>query len=365
MLIYVAVALFPLLVGTYYNARIGRYLTEEETISKKYVRKRWAWLLVAALPMFALIAFRGEYIGADTRGYLRFFNEMIDTPWDKMFVLNNSGYEFEPGFVVFEKLITLITHNSNVYQVIYSSIYLLAVTTFANQLEKANFSFLYFFVTFGIYTFMFTGVRQCLSMCMCLFSYKFIKERKLIPFLLLLILAFLFHKSSILFIAAYFIYGRKIGWINTAIYVGFAAMAYIYIDVIQNWFNDTLDYEYGVEETNSGFIFFAVIAIVTAFSFFTVLYYKKKTPESVGLLNIGVITLVLWLLRLATRVAERPSYYFMFFSAAMLCYALEVPPKSRDRIIYKILIYSAFMILFVYRLITNFFTMIPYVSFFQ
>jgi len=364
MLIYIAVALFPLLVGTYYNARIGRYLTEEETISKKYLRKRWTWLLVAALPMFALIAFRGEYIGADTRGYLRFFNEMIDTPWNKMFVLNNSGYEFEPGFIVFEKLITLITHNSNVYQVIYSSIYLLAVTTFANQLEKANFSFLYFFVTFGIYTFMFTGVRQCLAMCMCLFSYKFIKKRRIIPFLILLLLAFSFHKSAILFIVAYFIYNRKIGWINSVIYAGFAGFAYVYIEVIQEWFNETLDYEYSIEETGNGFIFFAVVALITVFSFFTVLYYKKKTPESVGLLNIGVITLILWVLRLATRVAERPSYYFLFFSAAMLCYGLDAPHSSRDRLLYKVTVYSLCMVLFIYRFFTNFAALVPYQTFF-
>ena len=364
MLIYVAVALFPLIVGSLYNAKIGRYLSDEEARSKKYIRKRWAWLFVAALPMFALIAFRSKSMGNDTGGYLNFFTRMIDTPWDKIFIVNDAGYQFEPGFVVFEKLITLVTHNAEGYQVIYSLIYLLAITTFANQLEKANFSFLYFFATLGIYTFMFTGVRQCLAMSICLLSYRFIKERRLIPFLLLLLLAFLFHKSSILFIAAYFIYNRKIGWINTAIYAGFAAFAYTYIDVIQEWFNDRLDYDYGVEATGNGIIFFAVITLITMFSFFMILYYKKKTPESVGLLNVGIITFVLWLLRLVTRIAERPSFYFMFFSAAMLCYALDAPTKSRDRLIYKVVVYSAFLVLYVYKFTTNFQALVPYVSFF-
>ena len=212
MLIYIAVALFPLLVGTYYNARIGRYLTEEETRSKKYIRKRWAWLLVAALPMFALIAFRNASIGNDTNGYLKFFDQMIDTPWDKIFIVNDAGYQFEPGFVVFEKLIALVTHNAEVYQVIYSSIYLLAVTTFANQFEKGNFSFLFFFATLGIYMFMFTGVRQCLAMCICLFSYKFIKKRRIIPFLILLLL-FSFPVTTfllVLLICSSFVYPRKL-----------------------------------------------------------------------------------------------------------------------------------------------------------
>ena len=364
MLIYLLVALFPLLVGTFFDSRVAVGISEDMAQTKKYKKRRWWWLLLAALPMFALIALRGPHMGADTSVYLKFFSQMVETPWDRIFIANAAGYQFEPGFVLFEKLITVFTHSPQVYQVIYSLIYLISIVTFANQFERYGFSFLFFFATMGLYMFMFTGVRQCLAMCICLLSYPLIKKRKLIPFLILLLLAFTFHKSAILFIAAYFIYNRKIGWINTVIYAVFAVLAYLYIDVIQKWLNDKLDYDYEVEETGNGFIFFAVIALVTVFSFFMILYYKKKTPESVGLLNIGVITLVMWLLRLATRVAERPSFYFMFFSAAMLCYALDAPPKSRDRIIYKVAVYSAFMLLFVYKFLTSYSTFVPYQVFF-
>ena len=365
MLLYILVALFPLLVGALFNARFpAEELSPDGTQAKKIVRYRWWWLFLAALPMFALIAFRGANIGADTSVYLKFFTKMTNTPWGEIFIANDRGYQFEEGFVVFEKLMTVITKNPQVYQVIYSCIYLLAVVTFANQLEKGHFSFLYFFATMGVYTFMFTGVRQCLAMSICLFAYPFIKRRKLIPFLLLVLLAFFFHKSAVLFLVTYFIYNRRLGWFNTVIYGAFAGLAFVNIDTIQAWFNDTLDYEYGVEADNSGFIFFAIIVLVTAFSYFMILHYKKQTRESVGAINVGVIALILWLLRLATRVAERPSYYFMFFSAAMLCHALDAPKKNGDKLIYNIVIYSAFMLLFIYRFLTNFSSFVPYVSFF-
>lgn len=364
MLIYIAVALFPLLVGTYYNARIGRYLTEEETISKKYLRKRWAWLLVAALPMFALIAFRGPYMGADTGVYLKFFRTMVDTPWERIFIVNEAGPNFEPGYVVFEKLVTLITSSDKVYQVIYSTVYLVSFVTFANNLEKHNFSFLFFIATMGVYTFMFTGVRQCLAMCICLWSYPFIKRRKIIPFILILLLAFTFHQSAMFFVVTYFIYNRKISWFNSLFYVIFAILAYVYLEVIIGWLNDQFDYMYGVDTPGNGYVFFAVITLVTAFSFFMILYYRKQTPESVGLLNVGIITQLMWILRLVTRVAERPGYYFVILSGAMLCYALDAPPKSRDRVIYKIAVYSAFVILFAYRLSTGHAALVPYTSFF-
>ena len=364
MLTYILVALFPLLVGSFFDTRVAVGISEDMAQTKEFRRKRFRWLLVAALPMFVLIAFRGQHMGADTGVYLKIFNQITDIPWSNIFAVNQKTYQFESGFVVFEKLIASFTQDDRVYQIIYSAIYLLSIVTFANQLEKHNFSFLYFFATIGTYTFMFTGVRQCLAMCICLLSYTFVKKRKLILFLLMVLLAFTFHKSAILFVIVYFIYNRKINWINAVIYVVFGALAYLYIDVLQNWFNSALDYDYGIEETGNGRIFFAIILVITLYSYFTILSNKKLTYESRGLLNIGTITLVLWLLRLVTRVAERPSYYFVFFSAAMLCYALDAPTNSQDRKIYKVAIYSAFMALYVYKFLTSFAVLVPYVSFF-
>ena len=363
MIIYIIAAIFPLLVGYLFNTRVAIGFTEEMVETKKYKRLRWRWLFLAALPLFVLIAFRGSHMGADTSVYLKFFKQVQITPWNRLLAENDATYKFEPGFVVFEKLLTYVTKSEQVYQVIYSSIYFLATVFFANQLEKCNFSFLYFFATIGTYTFMFTGVRQCLAMSICLFSYYFIKKRKLIPFLLLMLLAFSFHKSAILFIITYFIYNRKISWGNSLIYAIFGGLAFIYIDIIQEWFNDSLDYDYAIEETGNGFIMFAIIVIVTMFSFLMILYYKKQTKESVGMLNIGVITLILWFLRLATRVAERPSYYFMFFSAAMLVYALDALSETKDELLYKFIVYSSFMLLFVYKFLTSFASLVPYTTF--
>ena len=364
MLLYIFVALFPLIVGAAFNQSRATELSMNEGQTERFYKRRWWWLFMAALPMFALIAFRGADMGADTRGYLRFFSEMVNTPWSRIFIVNDKTYEFEAGFVLFEKIATLFTENPKVYQVIYSSIYLVSVVTFANRIEKRNFSFLFFFATIGLYTFMFTGVRQCLAMSILLWSYPYIKKRKLLPFLLILALAFSFHKSAILFIAAYFIYNRRLILQNTFLYVALTAFIYLNIGVIQEWFNDVLDYDYGVEETGNGIIFFAVIAVITAFALFVVFYYKQQTPEFTGFINIGIITLMLWCLRLITRVAERPSYYFMFFSAAMVCYAIEEVPNKRDKEVIGVFIYSAFLVLFVYRVFVAGASLMPYKTFF-
>lgn len=364
MLLYIFVAIVPLLIGALYDSKVEKFATADMIGTKKYIKARWWWLLLAALPMFALIAFRGTSMGNDTGAYLRFFREMMNLSWDHMFLVNEQGYQFEEGFVLFEKLVTYITQNDKVYQVLYTVVYLLAVVDFANQLERDHFLFLYFFATLGIYTFMFTGVRQCLAMSICLFSYRFIKKRQFIPFLLLTLLAFTFHKSAILFLVAYFIYTRKINFGSILLYGIIAAFAYLNIDVIQEWFNDTLEYDYEIEATGNGTVYFVIILVITVFSLTTLLYNKKLTPESRGMLNVGFVALVFWLLRLATRVAERPSYYFMFFSMAMLAYGVDALKDGKEKTVIKAAVCAACLALFVYRFSNSFAALVPYQSFF-
>ena len=77
-------------------------------------------------------------------------------------------------------------------------------------------------------------------------------------------------------------------------------------------------------------------------------------------MNINFITLSLWFLRLYTRIAERPSYYFMFFSCIFYANALNNIMDVKKRKIYKIIIFILTMLLYVYRLNTNFKELIPY-----
>lgn len=349
MVVYLIVAIIPLLVGDWFCRNI-------EKTDKKYNKKKLRYLLLASLPMFFLIGFRNQNIGADTINYLDHFTLISKTPWGQIF----EGSRMEHGYIVFVKLISLFTNNPLVYQIICAMIYWLAISIFANQLEEAPFFFLFLFCTLGTYTFMFTGVRQCLAMCICLLSYPFIKKQKLIPFLLCILLAFYFHKSSVLFISAYFIAPRKINVINIVIFLALCVFTIMYLDVIQKWFNDQLDYDYGIESTGSGFIFLAILLVMTVLSIFLVFTNKGETKYAKGLLNIGFIAVFFWILRLFTRVAERPSFYFIFFSFAAFAHAIAIMKNTKERDIVKLITVSLCIALYLYRFATNFSTYVPW-----
>ena len=370
MLLYIFVALFPMCAGYLYNlangkkAAYGLMATENPKERRKILRTRWIWLAVAAFPMFLLIAIRGYHIGADTSVYWKFFDYVKYASFEQALLINSSGAEFEVGYVIFEKIVSLFTKNAYAYQVIYTRVYYIIIVSFANQLEKENFLFLYFFATLGIYTFMFTGVRQCLAMCICLCSYAAIKKRKLVLFVLCVAIAFFFHKSAILFAVAYFMYNRKISFANAFIYGIIGVFCYLNIETLQEWFDELLEYDYEIESTGNGFIYLALIIAITIFSLVVLKLYKNPSQEYQGAINIGIIALVFWILRLVTRVAERPSYYFLFFTMAMLAYALgSIKTKDKGVIVrYGVMVVA--MLLYIYRFMTNFSFMVPYDTFF-
>ena len=68
-------------------------------------------------------------------------------------------------------------------------------------------------------------LRQYLAISICLLSISFVLNRKLLPFLVLIILAFSFHKTAIIFLPVYFLY--KIN-INIKFFIVSIIIGYIY-----------------------------------------------------------------------------------------------------------------------------------------
>ncbi len=349
MITYITVALWPLVVHWIYTK--GKI-----TFGKKEIGFNW-YIVLALLPMFIMIGFRNAGLGADTSVYIDGFIDMLKTPFQTM--LDESRMEM--GYLIFVKLITFVTKSPLVYQLICTCVYFIGVLELTKTLDKKDvFLFIYFVCTLGLFFFMFTGVRQCLAMSICLFGYKYCERRKIIPFILCVLLAFCFHKSAILFIVVYFMVKMKITWYNTIIYAAGLWFATTYLFDIQEWFNEQLDYNYEIEETGTGLIFLLVVILLTVFSMFMIYNNHKFSEKAQALMNINFITVFFWVLRLQTRVAERPSMYFMFMSCAFYAYGLNNIKDEKQRAIFKLIIIGLTLLLFIYRLSTNFSSLVPY-----
>lgn len=158
---------------------------------------------LSAVPLTVISGLRYN-VGADYKGYTNFFYYMLYNPNSK--IIGN----FEIGFKLMTKLIQSVTSNP-IWLFITISIIISFFVFKAIYNESPNPPLsIFLYVSMQFYFYSMNGMRQFIAMSIFMFSIKYIKNRKIIPFLLLNLIGVTFHSSSILFIPLYFLYNIKL-----------------------------------------------------------------------------------------------------------------------------------------------------------
>lgn len=349
MLFYLILALIPL--WTCHKYELVSEYQKNLGIRNKYLF--WSMFVV-----FAAIALRHSSIGTDTGGYLEDFLRFGKLGWQDAI----DDTRQESGFVIFTKLTSFITSSSKIYQIIYTLIYFTCYYQFAKRLEgKLPFYFLFYFVTLGEFTFFLTGVRQCIAISLCLLSFRYVMEKKWYYFAAIMTLAFTFHHSVVLFFIVYPMANLKVTKYNMILYLIVLYFASTYLLEAQMYLNDRLDYNYEIEETeDSGMIFLLLISILSFLSYHIVFKSKSIGRFMVAVFNVNIVTLFFWFLRLQTRVAERPSFYFLPLSCVLFAYML----RDCKNAMLRLGIIAIPFLYYTYRFFTTFKLFVPYKTFF-
>ena len=175
------------------------------------------------------------------------------------------------------------------------------------------------FICLGLMTFSMNGMRQALAMSICLLAYRFVEDKKLLRFLIVVFIAVLFHKSAIIFALVYLMRNMKLDFksifiiaIAVAAFLIFAQnFAFLYDDFMGEDYVEGDSFESGGVVT----IFIYLIAIIG-------MLLKHKTLQSSKFFLpfvLIVIGLSLYMGRyISTQIYERASYYFSYF--LILCF---------------------------------------------
>lgn len=199
------------------------------------------------------------YVGgfdASTHGSMRY---LID---------NGLGVKVEQGYVIFTKLISLVSH---------SPLFFLAVNSFFILLgyyfvikKYSVFPLLSIFVMFaGPFEQSTYVIRQHLAVSICMFSIPFIIQRKLLPFLIFNLIAFSFHNTALAFLPIYFLYGIKketsLYWVSLIL----AVALMLAFHLVAVWISGVLDaYDTFLEETEARYHMAIFLSVVLLFRFF-------------------------------------------------------------------------------------------------
>lgn len=122
-----------------------------------------------------------------------------------------SFYKFEYGFIFLLKVVSLLTNDFVIFLCLSSCLYLgINSALFLRYSSNICVSILVLLVVFfDQSTFV---LRQYLSIAVVMLSIPAVIDRKLVRFLIIMVVAFLLHKSSLIWAFIYFFYGVKKEW---------------------------------------------------------------------------------------------------------------------------------------------------------
>lgn len=148
--------------------------------------------------MFVLLYFTSVFrygMGNDYFSYIRIFQEISASDWSIVV----SG-KYEPLYALITKLIASFTSNPETMYAIFAALILIPV---AYSIKKYSDNVWLSVTVYLCFTFFYTSlsfIRQSLAVSVIILAYGFMKKRKIVPVIILGIIAALIHYTAVVFI---------------------------------------------------------------------------------------------------------------------------------------------------------------------
>lgn len=171
-------------------------------LERKTINRTAFWLPLIALSLFA--GMRSSRVGTDSGTYTKPFRNNLN-------IYNFQFDEFvEPGYQLLEYNLLKVTHN---YFWLFFVTALIVVYCYLRIIKKYSVNYwlsVFLFVTLGVYTFFFNGLRQGIAMAIFALALPYLLEKRLVPYLLICFLGSLFHNTALFMIPFYFLVNLRI-----------------------------------------------------------------------------------------------------------------------------------------------------------
>ena len=167
-------------------------------------------MFLAGIVLFVIMGLKSETIGNDTPSYIEFYNRL-----QRMGTLIDSNSRFEIGYQLLNKIVGLLFEDVQALFVVVAVICIGCIMYGCSQ-YSCNWQYsLFLLVGLRFFYFFLSGLRQSIAVSIIFVSYKYLNEKKIVKFVLLVLLASSFHLSAIFFLLAWPI--SKFKWKKTTI----------------------------------------------------------------------------------------------------------------------------------------------------
>lgn len=265
MVVYIGIILATLILTFSMSWQDSKnVLIEQKKIGLTYYKLQ-LFVISAILVFFAGVRYD---VGADYRQYADNFRAYCTQTlvWNK-----------EPGIRFVSQLAAKISDNYGMMFFLMSFITVGLVTyTIARESDYYQISIL-MYIFLGSWHESFNSVRQSAAAAILFWGHKYIKERKLIKWLLVCLIAFLFHTSAIVFVPLYFVPQKKVTIKNVVILIAIGLVAGLNYDSAFEFVSLIQGKEYVMDAYSVGHIStFRIIVAWMPILFYFLQFYRNE-----------------------------------------------------------------------------------------
>ena len=342
MLWFFLLALTPILAVPIANSVSGESIYSSDRAKRIY-------LTICGTVLFLMIALRSCELGSvDSQSYYNNWKLVRDMSLEGIrdFITLS---DMESGYLMTVWLLSHVFYDPQFLFVLTGLLFSFSVCRFIYLNSKDAMISMLMYICLGTYIFMVQGLRQAIAMSICLLAVESIKKRRLIRFALAICIAFMYHRTVVVFALLYFLFGTEFSRKTKIAMPAVMAMLLALTPVFVRFGNELIDGEYTDVAGGGALIATAIYAIIIAVAY---LFLDNRNTDKNDTFFIWM-TLVgasFYLMRyLGTQIMDRISFYFLMGQTiALPCVISKFDRRSR-RVI-NLIVCILCILLFFYRL---------------
>lgn len=300
MWVYVILLFVPLFIQ---HAIYGKKKVDLEKKNKNA-------LAIFFLLFTVLVMLRHESVGNDTRNYRFFFENYARMDWETI-----GKDPVEVGFSYFNKIVSVVKNDPQFFLAVTAIVTVLMIYFTYRRLCLDSSLTIMLFCTMSTFVMAFSGIRQMLAIGLGFLAYECTRNKKLLLFIPIVLLAMSFHTSAFMLAFMYPLYHAKItkNWLLVVVPV--LALIFVMNKPIFSFLAAIIarytKYEGDITSTGA-YTMLLLFIIFTVFAFL-VPNESKLDAETIGLRNFLLFSLALQMFAPLHSLAMRMNYYYIIF----------------------------------------------------
>lgn len=336
-------------------------LEKRRHISTEKSKHIMIWIAGVLLALHS--GLRNVAVGIDTYAYYLKFSDSLSDSWGSIFnnfstVFTGNGSK-DPGYYLIQKAFSTIIPDFQCFLFFIAVVFFISFFCFIDYYSNTKLEVLLAVIVYLSLFYDFfsiTGCRQVLATAFCLFSVKYIRENKVFPFILIMLVAFTVHRSSIIFAPFYLIAKfQRPGYfyiLALVLITPLISMSHVYAEQLAVLSGVDHYLIYAKEGGTGAKTFLLFYLIISSFLFIIQHKMIEENPDTMMIFNAIYLALFFIPLTYSSAALMRVVQYYSLFLSVGISFFLRNKTKSHHSGLLSIFLMVALFALG-YRMISN------------